>query len=81
MASYMITNISFLEVGDYEFQISFSYDGIIIKTPTIPRTAPKTEVDTVVLDAVRLADQKRSDDNYTTLKNLFDGKATLTVTG
>lgn len=79
MANYTITDVRFIENSDYQFQINFGYNGLVLTTPNIDRATNRQEVKMVILETARLSDQKRSSDNYGTLKKRFDGKSTLTI--
>jgi hypothetical protein len=81
MTDYTLKNLNFIENSDYQFQISFEYKNMLITTPNIDRESSKADIQTIMLNTVKLVDQKRSDDNYENLKKQFNNKETLIVSG
>ena len=81
MAQYIIKDIKFAETSDFNFKIHFKYKGLILSTPDMARTISINDIKSTIISAVETTEQRRSDDNYATLKSNFDGKETLTLNG
>ncbi len=81
MAQYTITNVRFIEDNDYQFRVSFGYKELILTTHLLDRSVTPSEVQNIVVSTIHIADQKRSDEGYAELKDTYDNKDTLVVTG
>ena len=72
MHTYILKDVKFLEVGDYDFQVQFSYNGLLLRTNHVARGATQEELERVITDTAKLSEQKRSDDNFITLKSKLE---------
>ena len=69
-----ITQITFIELGDSQFKVSFLFKSYNLETGSLPRTSSKEEVISAIKQVVADWKERRAENNYQSLKAALEGK-------
>lgn len=73
-----ITDIQFIEQGDFQFKVSFMYKDHNLETPSLQRSVDEGEVLSSIERIIKNWEEKRAGDNFEALKKSI-AEQTLTV--
>ena len=82
MTDYTITDILVNEADDFNFTLTFTYKGKQVQVNGVPREGVTIDkLKALAVSEIELFDKKRNDDDYQSIKDTFNGKSKLIISG